>query len=76
MEVPREGRKLKDNRRLLSPPIVVEPLYGCSKIVNIRGFVQGAVLDVEVAGGIAVASFPGGFPEPSCFLTLTAEHPA
>src|SRR5438067_12240713 len=64
MEVPREERQLKDNPRLLSPPMVVEPLYGCSTIVNVRGFVLNAALDVEVAGGIVVTSFPGSFPEP------------
>jgi hypothetical protein len=63
MEIPRDRVKLEDNQRL-SPPFVVAPLYGCSEIVNVRGFLPNATLDVELDGAIVVSGFPGGFPEP------------
>jgi hypothetical protein len=65
VQVPRERLKLRDNRRLLSPPIVAAPLYRCSSIVVLRGFVPDATLDVEIAGAIVLNNVPGGFPEPT-----------
>lgn len=65
MEVPRDKLDLKDNERVISPPVVVEPLYQCSKVVNVRGFIPNALLDIQIDGGVVVAGFPGGFPEPS-----------
>jgi dienelactone hydrolase len=64
MEVPLDRLQLRENDRLISPPIV-EPLYRCSKIVQVRGFIAEARLDVEVNGFIVVNDFPAGFPEPN-----------
>jgi hypothetical protein len=30
-------RKFPDNPAVLSPPIVMEPVYGCSQAVGVRG---------------------------------------
>jgi hypothetical protein len=64
MEVPRDRLKLRDNEKLLSPPFIVEPVYQCSKIVVVRGFIASATLDVRVNGSVVVNGVPGGFPEP------------
>jgi hypothetical protein len=64
VEVPREKLRLKDNRKVLSPPILTQPIYGCSKVVNVTGYVPQAQLDVEVDGAIVVNGFPGGSPNP------------
>ena len=62
--VPRKRLELRDDQRLLSPPIVGAPLYQCAIAVTVYGFVPDATLDVEVAGAVAVAGAPGGFPNP------------
>ena len=64
MEVPREKLRLKDNPKVLSPPILTQPIYGCSNVVNVTGYVPQAKLDVEVDGAIVVNGFPGGSPNP------------
>lgn len=64
MEVPRDRLKLQDNERLISPPFVLEPVYQCSTLVVVRGFIPHATLDVEVDGVTVVSGVAGGFPEP------------
>lgn len=63
MEVPRDRLDLKENPGLLSPPYIATP-YECAKVVNVRGYVTGATIDVEVAGAMVVTGHPGGFPMP------------
>jgi hypothetical protein len=64
MEVPRDKLHLRDDKGLLSPPIVVEPLYGCARAVNVTAYVPNASLDLEVNGAVAVSAFPGHSPAP------------
>lgn len=54
MEVEREKLRLRSSKRI-SPPIVVEPLYGCATAVLVSGFVPDATLDVELDGAIVVS---------------------
>jgi hypothetical protein len=63
-EVSRRRLKLKDDRKLLSPPWLAEPLYQCATAVTVYGFVAHAKLDVEVAGTVVIANQQVGFPEP------------
>jgi hypothetical protein len=62
-EIPREGLDLKDDREILSPPVVAEPLYQCAIAVTVLGFVPHAELELEVDGSI-VATVTAGFPLP------------
>ncbi|HEU4512481.1 MAG TPA: hypothetical protein VFR87_05205 [Nocardioidaceae bacterium] len=61
--VERERLDLKDDREVLSPPWLEQPLYQCATAVTVHGFVPHADLDVEVDGSV-VLSAPAGFPEP------------
>jgi hypothetical protein len=61
--VKREGLKLKDDRELLTPPWLGEPLYQCATAVTVFGFVPHADVDVEVDGSVVVSATVG-FPEP------------
>jgi hypothetical protein len=63
--VPREKLKLRDNKKLISPPALVAPLYQCAKAVTVVGFIPNATLDVRVDGNITISGAPGGFPVPS-----------
>lgn len=64
MEVPREKLRLKDDPKVLSPPIVTQPLYACAKAVNVTGYVPNATIDLQVNGVIVNAGVPGGSPNP------------
>jgi dienelactone hydrolase len=64
MEVPVNRLKLQDDEKLLSPPIVAEPLYGCATAVKVIGFEAHALLTVQVDGTTVVNNAPGGFPLP------------
>jgi len=44
---------LKDDPKLLSPPVVVDPLYQCATAVVVIGGVLGATVEVEVNGALA-----------------------
>jgi hypothetical protein len=57
------GRLRLKGRRMLSPPWLAEPLYGCATAVTVYGFVPHAELTVEVGGAVAVTAV-AGFPEP------------
>jgi hypothetical protein len=73
VEVPRDRVKLQEGKRVLSPPYVVSPLYACGKIVLVRGFVAGALLDVQVDGITVAANVAGAFPTPvGAVITLAA----
>lgn len=65
------GRELRDNRRVLSPPILRKPLYACADTVVVQGYVPNATIKVyiggappSVGGGIGRAILPGGDPFP------------
>src|SRR5713226_8094635 len=64
MEVPREKLRLRDDPKLLSPPIVTQPLYACAKVVNVTGYVPNATIDLEVNGVTVTSGFGGGSPAP------------
>jgi hypothetical protein len=52
-EISRREAKVDDDPALLSPPVVVEPLYGCATAVMVVGGVSGAKIEVEVNGAAA-----------------------
>jgi len=64
MEVPRDKLDVRDNPKIISPPILTQPLYGCASAVNVTGYLLHATLDIEVSGAIVVNGFPGGSPAP------------
>jgi hypothetical protein len=66
--VERERLELEENRELLSPPVVVEPLYQCATAVTVRSYMPDAEIEIRVDGSI-VASVPGGFPWPNGVTT-------
>ncbi len=49
-EVNRREAGVDDNPKLLSPPVIVEPLYQCATAVVGVGGVTDATLEVEVNG--------------------------
>src|SRR5690348_4046635 len=63
MEVPRDRVNLQDNEAI-SPPII-GPLYQCSRVVQVRGYLPLALIDIEIAGAIQVTGYPGDYPMPS-----------
>jgi hypothetical protein len=65
LEVDRHKLDLQDDPKVLSPPIVTAPLYGCATAVNVTAYVPQAKLDVRVDAAIVVAGANGGFPLPS-----------
>lgn len=58
-----ERLDLEQDRELLSPPWLAEPLYQCATAVTVQGFVPHATVEVEVDGTTVVAQTVG-FPEP------------
>ena len=44
------GREFKDDRKVLSPPILQKPIYECADTVVVKGFVPGAKIQVYIAG--------------------------
>lgn len=63
--ISRREADLPDDPRLLSPPVVVEPLYRCATAVVVAGGVAGATIEVEVNGatvgsGVVGAVLPYG----------------
>ncbi len=69
-EVPRDRLDLKDDPRLLSRPIIAEPLYRCATSVTVLGFVPHAEIDIEVAG-IIVVTVQVDYPMPNgAFIKL------
>lgn len=57
------GQDWKDNREVVSPLILREPLYDCTNVVWVSGFIQGAEITVfEGANpiGTDIGQFPSG----------------
>ena len=52
-EIDRREADLKDDPKLLSPPVVSEPLYQCATAVVVVGGVADAKIEVEVNGAFA-----------------------
>jgi len=46
--------EFEDNTAVLSPPIVLEPLYACASVVRVTGFRPGATIRIDV-GFVLVA---------------------
>lgn len=44
------GHEIKDDRKVLSPPILQVPIYECADTVVVKGFVPGAKLQVYIGG--------------------------
>ena len=62
-QVPTDRLELKD-AKVLSPPIVGAPLYGCATAVSVLGFVPHAKLDLRINGVTVLSAVPAGFPQP------------
>jgi hypothetical protein len=62
-EVVKRPDNLKEDRKLLSPPVVEEPLYQCAIAVTVRSFEPNATIELDVSG--TSTSTPGGFPVPN-----------
>lgn len=56
-EIDRKQAGVDDNPKLLSPSVVMEPLYQCATAVVVTGGVTGATIEVEVNG----TPVPSGF---------------
>src|SRR5262245_34923364 len=52
-EIRRREAHLDEDPKLLSPPVVVEPLYQCATVVQVLGGVSEAKIEVEVNGVVA-----------------------
>jgi len=58
-----DGKDLRDDPTVLSPPIVMEPLYACSPVVRVQGFIPDAKIEVFIDGqgaGTAIGNDPAG----------------
>jgi hypothetical protein len=62
-QIPRKETELKDDRKLISPPIL-EQAYACAKVVKVISFIPFATIEIQLNGSI-VASQAVGFPEPN-----------
>lgn len=74
-EIDRREAGLKDDPKLLSPPVVIEPLYQCATVVAVSGALIGANIEIEingtiVAGGQVQTTLPYGeaFPVPAALV--------
>src|SRR5260370_41712089 len=61
--VVKRPENLKENRKLLSPPIIEQPLYQCAVSVTVLAYEPNATIDVDGSG--TITSAPGGFPVPN-----------
>ncbi|MEO8286560.1 MAG: hypothetical protein ABI670_09010 [Chloroflexota bacterium] len=61
--VNRERLELKEKPRLLSPPIISEPLYQCAIAITVFAYEPDAKIELEIDGA-ALPAVPGGFPLP------------
>ncbi len=48
--VVKNGRELRDNPKVLSAPILRDPIYECTDGVWVSGFIPGAQIDIFIAG--------------------------
>lgn len=68
-EISRREAGVDDNPKLLSPPVVVQPLYQCATAVVVTGGVLDATIEVQVNGatagnGVVQAVLPYGITIP------------
>ena len=56
-------KELPENRKALSPPVILEPLYQCATAVTVLAFEPNADIHLDVDGSVTTA--PGGFPFPN-----------
>ena len=61
--VVRRPDNLKENPKLLSPPVIEEPLYQCAVSVTVTAYEPNATIEVDVDGTVTAAA--GGFPFPN-----------
>lgn len=54
---------LEDNPRVISPPVIQEPLYQCAISVTVTSYEVDAKIEIDVDGTVTSAS--GGFPVPN-----------
>jgi hypothetical protein len=62
-EIIRRPDSLKEDPKLVSPPVIVQPLYQCAVSITVIAYEPDAVIDVRIDS--AVTSAPGGFPFPN-----------
>ena len=58
-EINRREADVKDDPKLLSPPVVVAPLYQCAIAVQVLGGVSDAKIEVEVNGAVVGSGVVG-----------------
>ncbi|MPY88635.1 MAG: hypothetical protein GEU99_12000 [Luteitalea sp.] len=58
----RRPDNLKEDRKVLSPPVIEEPLCQCALSVTVHSYEPNATIEVDVSG--TITSAPGGFPYP------------
>jgi hypothetical protein len=63
-QIPRKQVELRDDPKIISPPMVVDPLYSCSPVVKVILFIPLVTIDVEL-NGVIVKSVGVGFPDPN-----------
>jgi dienelactone hydrolase len=72
--VPRDKLDLEDPEGVISPPYLEEPIYQCSRVVVVRGFIPHAELEVYVGGAPVVTVADAGLGVPSgAVVELPAE---
>jgi hypothetical protein len=72
--VSREKVDLKEPRGAISPPWIEQPIYQCSKLVVVRGFISHAEIEVFVNGSSAGGLSDAGLDAPSgATVELSAE---
>jgi len=62
--IPRKEVDLKDDRKVISSPVLVGPAYACSKVVKVDGFIPFATIEIEI-NGVIVTTQVVGFPDPN-----------
>jgi len=63
-QISRKEVDLKEDPKIISPPILVGPSYACSSVVKVISFIPLATVEIEL-NGVVVLSTPVGFPEPN-----------
>jgi hypothetical protein len=63
-QIPRKGTELRDDPKIISAPVLYDPLYSCSLVVKVTSFIALSTIDVEL-NGVIVKTVPVGFPDPN-----------
>lgn len=58
-EINRKEARLSDDPKLLSPPVVVGPVYACATAIVIQNGVPGATVEIEVNGASVASALVG-----------------